>query len=31
MGLTKRQYAALHGAGYAMGQSGEKCAGLYCR
>ena len=31
MGLSKREYAALHGAGYVVGQSGDKCAGLYCR
>ena len=33
MGLSKRQYAALHGAGYSVGQSieaGDTC-GLYCR
>ena len=33
MGLSKRQYAALHGAGYSVGENivaGGKC-GLYCR
>ena len=30
MGLTLPEYAALHGAGYAMGQGGT-CAGLYCK
>merc|ERR1712099_56492 len=30
MGLTPKEYAALHGAGYALGQVGE-CAGLFCQ
>ena len=30
MGLTERQFAALLGAGYALGQS-SSCAGLFCR
>ena len=30
MGLTERQFAALLGAGYALGQSAD-CAGLFCR
>ena len=34
MGLPKRSFAALHGAGYAVGQPGgaqDPCGGLYCR
>jgi len=31
MGLTPREYAALHGAGYALGQNKAKCAGLFCQ
>jgi len=31
MGLTPREYAALHGAGYALGQTKDKCSGLYCQ
>ena len=30
MGVTVRDYAVLHGAGYAIGQTNE-CAGLYCQ
>ena len=30
MGLTAREYTALHGAGYAIGQINE-CAGLFCQ
>ena len=30
LGLTERQFAALLGAGYALGQSAD-CAGLFCR
>jgi catalase/peroxidase HPI len=30
MGVTVREYAALHGAGYAIGQTNE-CYGLYCQ
>ena len=32
MGLTTLEYAALHGAGYAIGQpTTTDCMGLYCR
>ena len=30
MGVTAREYAVLHGAGYAIGQI-DDCAGLYCQ
>ena len=30
MGVTAREYAVLHGAGYAIGQM-DDCAGLYCQ
>ena len=31
LGLTERQFAALLGAGYALGDSSAECAGLFCR
>ena len=31
MGLTPREYTALHGAGYALGQTKDECADLFCQ
>ena len=30
-GLTPREYASLHGAGYALGQTKDECKGLFCQ